>query len=255
MERVKNGYLRNERLYESNYNNQGELMTIIEYYNANNLIVLFDKTNKTKKCAYREFKNGSVTDNFYPSVCGIGYVGDTTIVKDKKKVKDSYSVWANMIFRCHSPRVTKKHIAYVDCSVCEEWLCYANFEKWYNDNFYSVGEEKMQLDKDIIVKNNKLYSPHTCIFVPQRINSLLTKRKMSRGKYPIGVTYSKKVGKFEPQVQGCGWLGYYDTPEEAFYVYKENKEKLIKKMADSIKEFIPIKLYNALYNYRVEITD
>lgn len=113
----------------------------------------------------------------------------------------------------------------------------------------------MHLDKDILIKGNKIYSPNTCIFVPQKINSLFTKRNSVRGEYPIGVTYSKKNHKFEPQVQGRGWLGYYDTPEESFEVYKKNKEKRIKEIADEYKNKIPIKLYDALYDYKVEITD
>lgn len=247
--------LKNKRLGESNYNNQGELMTIIEYYNANNLIVKFDKTSKTKKCTYREFKKGSVSDNFYPSVCGVGYIGDTLIVDNKRKVKKSYKRWADMILRCYGEKWRERYKTYSNCTVCDEWLCYANFERWYNENYYEIIEEIMHLDKDILIKGNKVYSPNTCIFVPQKINALFTKRNSVRGKYPIGVTYSKKNGKFEPQVQGCGWLGYYDTPTESFEIYKINKEKRIKEIADEYKNKIPIKLYNALYNYEVEITD
>ena len=247
--------LKDKRIGESKYNNQGELMTIIEYYNAHNMIVKFHDTNKTKKCAYKEFDKGSITDNFYPSVCGVGYIGNTTIVKSKRKVKDSYKRWADMLLRCYNEKYREDNIAYETCFVCDEWLCYENFEKWYDENYYTIDEVQMNLDKDIIVKGNKIYSPETCVFVPQRINVLFTKRERLRGDYPIGVTYSKKVNKFEPQVQGCGWLGYYNTPEEAFNIYKEEKEKYIKKIADEYKNKIPLKLYDALYKYEVEITD
>jgi hypothetical protein len=47
-----------------------------------------------------------------------------------------------------------------------------------------------QLDKDILVKNNKVYSPSTCVFVPKSLNCLLEKRANHRGAYPIGVTLS-----------------------------------------------------------------
>lgn len=247
--------LKNKRIGEVNYNNQNELMTIIEYYDANNIIVQFNETNKTKKCAYREFQNGSVTDNFYPSVFNVGYIGDTSIVEEKRKIKDSYKRWADMILRCYSEKHRERHPTYIDCFICDEWLCYANFEKWYNENYYEVDEEKMQLDKDILIKGNKVYSQETCIFVPQRINAMFTKRNKERGKYPIGVSYSKKRCKFSAQVQGYKWLGYYDTPEDAFKIYKEKKEELIKKVADEYKDKIPVKLYDALYAYKVEITD
>lgn len=232
-------------------------MTIIKYNNSLDMLVKFEETNNIKKCAYKEFNNGHVFDNFYPSVLNIGYIGNTSIVTGAKKqeVKDSYKRWADMLYRCYDKNLYRKNPTYIDCRVCEEWLCYANFEKWYNKNYYAVDNEKMQLDKDILIKGNKLYSPKTCVFVPQRINALFTKRGSTRGNYPIGVTYSKKNKKYEPQVQGIKWLGYYNTPEEAFVVYKENKEKYIKKIADEYKTKIPSKLYNAMYNYMVEITD
>ena len=50
-------------------------------------------------------------------------------------------------------------------------------------------------------------------------------------------------------------LGTYSTPEEAFYAYKEYKEKLIKEIADLYQNEIPTILYEAMYNYEVEIND
>ena len=50
-------------------------------------------------------------------------------------------------------------------------------------------------------------------------------------------------------------LGYYDTPEEAFQIYKNYKEKHIKQIADQYKSLIPEILYNAIYEYEVEIDD
>jgi hypothetical protein len=115
------------------------------------------------------------------------------------------------------------------------------------------------LDKDILIKGNKKYSPENCIFVPQRINYLFTKRDSRRGKYPIGVHYSNRDEKFVSQcMDGKGnkkGLGHYDTPLEAFQAYKVYKEKLIKQTAEEYKNKIPIELYNALINYIVEITD
>lgn len=49
--------------------------------------------------------------------------------------------------------------------------------------------------------------------------------------------------------------GSYETPEEAFDVYKTAKEKYIKDLADSYKAKIPEKLYRAMYNYKIEIED
>ena len=51
------------------------------------------------------------------------------------------------------------------------------------------------------------------------------------------------------------YLGLFDTPEEAFQAYKTAKEEYIKEVADKGKESISPKVYRAMYNYKVEITD
>ena len=121
----------------------------------------------------------------------------------------------------------------------------------------------MELDKDILIKGNKIYSPETCIFVPQTINSLFVKRDNKRGESVIG-TSPRKNGKYvvhcnlinpETGESKCEYLGVYDTQEKAFQVYKYYKEKNIKEVADYYFGRIPDKLYNAMYNYEVEIND
>lgn len=122
----------------------------------------------------------------------------------------------------------------------------------------------MCLDKDILYKGNKVYSPKNCVFVPEKINILFIKSNKSRGGYPIGVSYHKQNRKFvakcsiydfKENKQKLIYLGCYDTPEKAFKAYKQFKEKHIKKVADYYKDKIPNKLYQAMYDYEVEITD
>jgi hypothetical protein len=57
----------------------------------------------------------------------------------------------------------------------------------------------MQLDKDILVKGNKVYSPDACVFVPQCINILFTKSHKShktKEKLPMGVNFDSKRNKY-----------------------------------------------------------
>ena len=249
---------RNNKLNETNYNKCGELMRIIEYNNAHDIIIEFDCSKTTIKTSYQKFKNGNVKDNFYKSVCGVGYLGNTSTSKNKK-VKHSYRIWLGMIRRCYNPRgCYDKMVYYKDCSVCDEWLCYANFEKWYNENYYEVNNEEMNLDKDILVKGNKIYSPNTCIFVPQRINTLFIKGKGRRGQFPMGVSYDKTRKNFRVLLnidRKIKTFSRYKTKEEAFLVYKQAKEKYIKQVADEYKDKIPKRLYDAMYKYEIEITD
>lgn len=250
---VKN---RGKHVGETNINCQGETMTIIEYNNNINVIVKFSKTGSIKTCRYDSFKNGQVKDNYFKDIYGVACVGNAVTIDKNKKKKKSYETWFDMIMRCYDNH-PRKNETYSDCYVCDEWLCFENFEKWFNENYYEIPNERIQLDKDIIKKNNRIYCPEFCIFAPQRINILVMRKKNDRGKYPIGITKVKKYNKFRATTNNINEhiTTFHDTPEEAFYAYKERKEMLIKQIADEYKSVIPKKLYDALYAYEVEITD
>ena len=141
-------------------------------------------------------------------------------------------------------------------------LNFQNAAEWIKNNYYEVLGERMHLDKDILCKGNKVYSRETCIFVPERINTLFVKRDNNRGKDPIGM-YQLSSGNYQVQCNNeygkYVYLGTYSTKEEAFRVYKNYKEKVIKEVIDSYKGKIPephySKLRDAMYNYKVEIDD
>ena len=169
-----------------------------------------------------------------------------------------------MLKRCYDEEYLKKYLTYKGCEVAKNLLNFQNFGDWYEDNYYKIPSEKMHLDKDILVKGNKIYSAENCIFVPERINTLFTKCDKVRGECPIGVSYSKQDKKFQTYCRVYDFkenkgkqihLGYYETLEQAFEIYKQFKEQYIKQVADEYKDKIPQKLYDAMYNYEVEITD
>ena len=249
----------NDRTGEKGVNKWGSKMTIINYNNNANIKIEFENGYEIGT-TYREFKKGSVKSPYDKSVYGIGYLGVgnyKTYYYDTIKTEE-YRVWCHMLERCYDDKHREKFPTYKGCSACEEWLCFQNFAKWFNENFYEIEEETMHLDKDILCKGNKIYSPNNCVFVPQRINELFTKRNKLRGDYPIGVDFNKRNKLFRARcstLQGNKHLGYYKTKEEAFKVYKIEKEKEIKNRADNYKDFIPEKLYSAMYKYEVEIRD
>jgi hypothetical protein len=165
-----------------------------------------------------------------------------------------------MLARCYSEKFHEKQPTYIGCTVCEEWHNFQNYAKWYDENYYEVDGYKMNLDKDILVKGNKIYSPETCVFVPDFINLLFVNRKQYRGSLPVGVKVcTKNPKKYEAQCRNNTgkriYLGYYDSPEEAFQYYKEFKENLIKETAKEYEDRIPHTLFNAMCNYVVEISD
>lgn len=253
---------RKERLGEINISNEGYEMKIVEYNNYSDIWIEFRDEYKSKiHTTYQNFKKGKVKNPYHPSIYEVGYIGEGKY-KSKANGKQTkvYRVWKCMLERCYNPWFLNKEPTYIDCYVCKEWHNFQNFADWFYENVYDCNNEKLQLDKDILVKGNKIYSPETCILVPQRINSLFTKSDASRGKYPIGVSPNKKYNKLEVfccTLEKQEYLGRFplNRPFQAFTVYKNFKENYIKKVADEYKELIPKKLYNVLYKYEVEIND
>ena len=212
------------------------------------------------KVSYGNLKRGQFDNPFRKSVCGVGCLGNTK-TRINGRTKKSYSVWSAMIERCYGTRskTVRPTYQYNNCKVCDEWLCYENFEKWFNENYYEIPSgEEVCLDKDILFKHNYLYSPSTCIFAPKRINGLFTNRQLHRGKYPVGVVGhgNKFIARCNSyKTQSMQHIGTFDNINDAFNAYKEYKEKYIKEVADLYKDEIPKKLYDALCSYEVEITD
>ncbi len=190
---------------------------------------------------------------FKITVQGIGYIGIGPAIgwKNGKNTK-VYQTWRDMIRRCYSEKTQATRQTYENCSVDEYWHSFQNFAKWYNENYV----EGYQLDKDILIKGNKIYSSDKCLFVPKIINTLFTKSNKSRGDVPIGVT--KQGNKFIAQCHINGkriYFGSYTTPEEAFNISKINKEGEIKRIANLYRDTITEQCYQAMINYQVEITD
>lgn len=179
-------------------------------------------------------------------------VNYTKPTKEKK-----WQLWNNMNTRCYNANYHQTRPGYADCTICDEWLDdKKRFYEWVDRNFYVIdGEPTVELDKDILVKGNKMYSPDTCIFVPKRINDLFCHigGRTDNG-LPTGVTYSEKTGKFIPILSidnKTKKLGFFDTPEEAFLMYKKHKEAEIVHIADVYKDVIPDKLYQAMIEWDV----
>ena len=167
-----------------------------------------------------------------------------------------------MLRRCYSTTLKKKCPTYEGCEVSENFKYYEYFYEWCHKQIgFGVdgNGNPFQLDKDLLVKGNKVYSETICVFLPNEINSLLTKRTASRGEYLIGVSWSKTNKAFKAQVSKnkgkSGHLGYFKTEIEAFNAYKTAKESFVKELANKWKSQIDIRAYEALMNYEVNITD
>lgn len=240
--------------------NNGELFKCIAY--RNNADCDFELVNKEYNYriyhkSYWNFERGSMKSPYSKSVCSIGYLGGnfTDIAH-----MPSYKMWNNMINRCYNTRTDRRRdINYLECSVDEEWHSFYNFNKWFEEEIKKYkSNEKMCLDKDLLVKNNKVYSKETCVLIPDRVNIFLTKTTFKRGDYPIGVY--KKGYKFraqccDPFKERRRMLGLFKNPIDAFLCYKETKEQYAKELANYYDGKINQKAIEALRNYEVDIDD
>ena len=234
----------------------GDLI-ITKYVNSKAVCVKFVVTGYETTTKASNVIAGSVKDRLLPTVHGIGITGDSQVRVDGKHTKE-YRLWNNMLKRCYSVGCQKVRPTYIDCSISENFRYLQYFKEWCNNQigFNSVDEKgkPFALDKDILVKGNRVYNEDVCVFVPQEVNLLFTKRDKSRGEYPIGVSFHKSRGMLTATLNNK-YLGYFNTAEQAFQVYKTAKEAYIKEVANKWKDKIDPKVYEALMNYEVHIDD
>ena len=237
--------------------NSGEFK-ILKYNDTANVEIQFLKTGFETSVRLGDIKSGKVKDPYLPSVCGVGITGTKYPSKVNGVLTKEYNLWCSMLTRCYSDAYRKKRPTYEGCEVSDKFKSYEYFYEWCHSQI-GFGVEGWHLDKDLLVKGNKVYSEDSCVFLPSEINSLLTKRTASRGEYLIGVSWYSKSKTFIAQVNKNKGkpehLGYFKTEIEAFNAYKQAKESFVKEQANNWKSEIDPRAYNALMNYRVEITD
>lgn len=181
-------------------------------------------------------------------IYGVG-INDTEYVKERTVNGTRYScpfynVWRGMLNRCYNASCQEINPSYKGCTVCDEWLTFSAFKVWMIDQDW----KGKQLDKDLLVIGNKIYSPEACVFVSQEVNKLFTNYE-NNSDLPVGVTRSSRSkNKYQASCSKNKkrmHLGTFKTPELAFDAYKKFKYTLISEIAE--KQTEPLK--TALLNY------
>lgn len=242
---------REKYIGETNTNSFGTIMKIIKYNKHSDIIVEFQDEHKfKKKTTYGNFKKGQIKNPYDKTIYGIACLGEGEyLTKGSYYPTKVYTCWLHLIERCCVERKSKIYPAYYGtCEVCQEWMVFQNFARWWNDNYYVVNE-RLHLDKDILFPGNKIYSPKTCLLVPQRINMLFLNKPNKNG-LPNGI---RKCKDGYSAIYNQEDLGIYSTVEKAYTAYAKKKKETIIQIADEYKGIIPDKLYNALYEYEVDI--
>lgn len=205
-------------------------------------------------CYYINMKN--IRFNSRKLVYNVGENDFLGPISHKGVKLKSYKTWLNMLSRVYGNNNELTTRNYCDVTVCSDWLKFSNFKEFFDKNYI----EGYELDKDLISKDNKTYGPDFCCFVPRRINLLIIKSDNTRGKYPVGIHIRKDTGKYVVQLRRDNLDAIrqeFTSIEEAFNFYKISKENYIKEVANEYKQknLITDKVYEALINYEVLITD
>ena len=231
---------------------------IVKYNDNRNVEIQFLNTGYKMVTTLGNIRNGKIKDPYLPSVYGIGVVGGKYPSKVDGIQTKEYELWSGMLRRCYSDNSKKKHPTYEGCEVSDKFKSYEYFYEWCHKQI-GFDNKGWQLDKDLLIKGNKVYNEDSCVFIPQEINLVLIKRTASRGKHLIGVYWSKTNKAFVAKVcKNKGeqeYLGSFKTEIEAFNAYKQAKEAFVKEQANVWKSQIDIRAYEALMNYTVDITD
>ena len=192
-------------------------------------------------------------------VYGVGFNDKTRPAKVDGKIVKEYDLWQSMLSRCFSEKYQTRYPTYKGCNVSDNFLNYSFFYDWCHKQigFGKVDEKGRywELEKDLLFTGNKTYSETNCVFVPHEINLFFNNHGNARGEYPVGVYFHKASGKFKAQCKVNGkrqHLGLFNTPQEAFAVYKPFKEDLCKQLALKWQSEIDERLFNAMMKWEVK---
>ena len=231
---------------------------ILEYKNNKQVVIMFLNTGFITEESIGVIRSGHIRDSSLPTTCGFGYI-DIEGASIGRHMTKEYRLWNNMVNRCYNEVTRHTYSTYEDCSVSEEWRYLSKFKEWCNKQI-GFDNDGWNLDKDLLSKECKIYSEHTCVFIPPEINGFLLNGNSYRGDLPVGVILDKgaKKPRYRARLSKYGkyhCYGSHSNPTDAFYAYKQAKEDFAKELAEKWKAQIDPRAYNALMNYQVEITD
>lgn len=186
---------------------------------------------------------------------GVGYIGEGPYKTIEDGVPTQHrQAWKQMLRRCYGETT---HKWYEGCTVDSRWHDFQVFSAWYCSQ-PGISQHRAALDKDLLVKGNKVYSSETCCILPFEINNTLIRRKEARGSLPIGVWWNERAKKFLSSTSVRGKhikLGLFTTHTDAFYAYKKFKEDHVKYLADKYRGVLSDEAYSALHRFTVDIDD
>lgn len=227
--------------------NSSGYATIVAYESSYKVLIEFED-NTRRYVRIGDLKRGQVKNLNKPSYKGVGY--DTKVGVEVDTLLRSR--WSTAIDRCYGkPNKNGKSDGYKGVTLCDAWLDYAEFYKYWKGKFV----KDFEIDKDLLCVGNKVYSPEFCVMLPPEINKAIRVNRKSGSTLPLGITENGSGG-YRAKTSFKGKESYSSTvtcPKEAFLWYKNFKETLAKSLAEKWRGKIEDRAYQALYN--LEMTE
>jgi hypothetical protein len=230
-----------------NTRNHG-IVTVLDYIDCRSVLIKFENSGAIKTVRADHLRCGNIKDQTQPTVYGVGVIG-LNFTKYESNSKE-YSLWLGMLQRCYDNKLKNKRPSYLMCEVDKNFLNYEYFKAWCNKQI-GFNKKGFALDKDILIKGNKLYSEDTCCFVPTEINSMIAGLS-SKGDKVTGIYQNCKNGNWYLNTDyqnGHKKRGVFSDLKEAELEYLKLKTENIKSVAEKWKSQIDIRVYNALINW------
>lgn len=221
-------------------NKQGYEVVIKEILKDNYFKIKFLNNDCELIVSATSIREGTFKNPYAPSVFSIGYLG---YGKYKTRINNNpikaYTTWKHMIERAYDKKYHEKFPTYIDVEICTEWHNFQIFAEWFENNYI----EDFHLDKDLlqIGVKNKVYSPKTCLFIPNYLNSFILQLYSSNTSGNRGVTWDKPSEKWmvtihDPYKKVNKNLGRYKDKNDAINVYNKARSKIAEDVKNRIRE-------------------
>lgn len=222
--------------------NDGYLVEIVDKIDYTKRRIKFENEYEVEVFV-QAINSGKIKNPYHPSVYNVGYygVGDYKAQVDGKQTPE-YKTWNHMLERCYDKKYQEKYPTYIGTKVCEEWINFQAFAKWYEENYTRVVGEQFHLDKDLLQQNieNKAYSPETCVFLPKSVNLFLSHKYSNNTSGFVGVHWDKANKKWRASINlfeenKLKHLGRFPTPEQASEIYQQSRIIEAEKVKDYLR--------------------
>ena len=175
---------------------------------------------------------------------------DGTFKRKREWACQFYLMWKRMLERCFCEKLKQKKPTYRGVTCCDDWLYASRFKDWAQEQDWQ-GKE---LDKDIIIRGNGVYSPESCAFVLQSTNKFVSENDTTTRELPTGVSWKKQNNKLQAQCHNpftnkYEYLGLFLCSQQAHEAWRKRKHQLAQLVAETESDPRVVEALKKRYSY------